>query len=68
MNKLLLLSENVAIAVAVTVATMLVDFDPQKIADYRTWGIGVLAAVVRTAAATLLATLNTVRQVYRAAR
>lgn len=47
----------VAVAVLTVLMTALVQFDPDKIADWRAWAIGLGAACVRAAAGAVLALL-----------
>ena len=60
-KRVVLLLENIGLAVLVAVFTVFINFDPAKITDWRTWAIGFGASLVRTAAAAGLATLNTWR-------
>ena len=45
----------VATAAGIAVATVLVDFDPARITDWRAWAIGIAGAAVRAAAGAILA-------------
>ena len=48
----------IVIAVGITFATMLVDWDPNEITDWDTWGVSVLGGLVRSAAVAFLAGLR----------
>lgn len=48
----------VAYAVAIAGATILVDFEPEAITNWQTWGIGVAGALTRAVGAAVLTVLR----------
>jgi hypothetical protein len=48
----------VLVTVVTTIASALIDFDPDKIADWRAWAVGIAAGCVRAIAGIVIAALT----------
>lgn len=62
MNRWRVLAENVGLAVGIAVASVLVEFDVNKVTAWDTWALGILSLAIRAAAVTLVTTWNTWRR------